>query len=94
MATTDEEDWVKVKPTKAPQNQAAKPTKATKQESQPKKKQQQQGKKAEKAAKKSDNSDESPAPSYVIPPPIEKPVEEEWQEIPSKKRKPRPRKDN
>nr|CDS33213.1 expressed conserved protein [Hymenolepis microstoma] len=100
LATTDEEDWVNVKPTKAPHTQAAKQTKSPKQENQPKKnQQQQQGKKTEKAVKKNNkverksSSDGSPAPSYVIPPQIEKPVEEEWQEIPSKKKKPRARKE-
>ncbi|VDO03036.1 unnamed protein product [Rodentolepis nana] len=100
LATTDEEDWVNVKPAKASHTQAAKPTKSPKQENQPKKnQQQQQGKKVEKAAKKNskverkNSSDGSPAPSYFIPPQMEKPVEEEWQEITSKKKRPRARKE-
>ncbi|KAM3185606.1 hypothetical protein ACTXT7_006061 [Hymenolepis weldensis] len=100
LATTDEEDWVKVKPAKSSQIQAAKPAKSPKQENQPKKnQQQQQEKKAEKAPKKIDkverknSSSGSSFPSYVIPPSIEKPAEEEWQEITSKKKKPRARKD-
>ncbi|KAH9281143.1 hypothetical protein ECG_06816 [Echinococcus granulosus] len=100
--TIEEDDWVKVKPTKLQSGQS--PTKETakagaknkKSDNQPKKSQKQQNKKAEKSPKtehrdeESKNSDNSsPGKNIHVPtvPIVEKPVEDEWQEIPSAKRK-------
>lgn len=89
---------MKVKSAKSPKTQTSKSAKSQKLDNQSKKNQQ-QSKKTDKSSKKGEkverksSSDNSPVPSYFIPPPIGKPTEEEWQEITSKKKKPRARKE-
>ncbi|VDK38151.1 unnamed protein product [Taenia asiatica] len=100
--TTEEDDWVKVKSAKSqsgqsPSKESAKAgTKSKKSDNQSKKSQKQQNKKSERSPKAENRDEEgknsgdsSPVKSTYVPtaPAVEKPAEDEWQEIPSSKRK-------
>ncbi|KAL5107710.1 hypothetical protein TcWFU_004913 [Taenia crassiceps] len=107
--TTGEDDWVKVKPTKlqsgqSPTKETAKAgAKNKKPDNQLKRSQKQQNKKSERSPKAEsrdeenrNSGDSSPAKSTYVPTvsAVEKPTEDEWQEIPSaKKKKQRARKE-
>ncbi|KAL5960802.1 hypothetical protein TSMEX_011471 [Taenia solium] len=99
---TEEDDWVKVKPAKSqsgqsPNKESAKAgTKSKKSDNQSKKSQKQQNKKPERFPKAENRDEEGknsgdsiPVKSTYAPtvPAVEKPAEDEWQEIPSSKRK-------
>lgn len=100
--TVEEDDWVNSKPTKlqsgqSPTKETVKAgTKNKKSDNQSKKSQKQQNKKSERSPKAEGSNEEgknsgdsSPAKSAYVPtvPVVEKPAEDEWQEIPSSKRK-------